>query len=84
MATNIESRIEALETKLVPVEGELKVVFVAGVAPDGVVDEPTKYGDGNELHRECGESLAAFQRRAAAWARELHPPKIPHAVCVLL
>jgi hypothetical protein len=85
MTANIESRIEKLEARLMPVEGELKVVFLVGIAPDGVVDEPRKYsdGDGNELHRECGESLETFQRRAVEWARELHPPKIPYAICVL-
>ncbi len=86
MAANIESRIEALEAKLVPSNPqERMVVTINWVKPDGPADPITGYadGDGHTLQREEGELPAAFQARATDWVRMVHEHKDALCCCVL-
>lgn len=86
MGINIELRIGRLESKLLPVTGELQVTFVVGVKPDQSIDEPwaVEDGAGNTLQRDCDEQQEAFRHRATEWAKGLHPVRVPHdVICIL-
>ncbi len=86
MATNIESRIEALEARLVPSNPqERTVIIIALVKPDGSSDPVTAYSDGDRhnLEREPDELPAAFQDRATAWVRFEHRHDDPRCLCAL-
>ena len=91
MATNIESRIEALEAKLVLSNPEERlVIFNIWVGRDSTPDQITAYSDGgysdeNErvLQRQPDESPELFEARAEAWARFEHRHDDPAFACVL-
>jgi len=86
MTTNIESRIEALEAKLVTIVPEERQVFiVVGVNPDRTVAPIVAYSDwnGHTLEREPEESPETFQARAEAWVRFEHRHDDPRCLCAL-
>ncbi len=86
MTTNIESRIEALEARLVPSNPqERTVITIVLVKPDGPSDPVTAYSDwsGHTLQREPDELPAAFQARAEAWVRMVHEHDDPRCLCAL-
>ncbi len=86
MATNIESRIEALEAKLVLSNPEERLVIFL-IWTSAVSGEPlvTGYSDenGHTLQREPDESPESFQVRAEAWARFEHRHDNPTFACAL-
>ncbi len=86
MATNIESRLERLEARLVLSKPrERLVIIINWVDRDSTPDQITAYsdGDGHTLEREQGESPEAFEARAEAWARFEHRHDDPMPACVL-
>ncbi len=75
---NIESRIEALEAKLAPVDpDECRVFIIVAKNVDGSTDLVPAYSDGagHTILREPGESPQDFDNRAVEWVRCEHPPK---------
>ncbi len=86
MATNIESRIEALEARLtLSNPQERMVIFIiwtSAVSGEALVDN---YSDenGHSLQRESDESPELFQARAEAWARFEHRHDDPAFACAL-
>ncbi len=92
MVTNIESRIEALEARLVPVDpAKLMVIILAWVGRDSTPDQITAYSEGmysdenkHVLRREPNESPEAFEKRAITWARFEHRHDNPPRSCVVL
>ncbi len=85
--TNIESRIEALEAKLVlmstPRERLVIIInWTSAIAGEALVDSYFD-GNGHELRREPDESLESFQGRAEVWAQLEHRNDNPTLACVL-
>ncbi len=84
--TNIESRIEALETRLLPSDPEERMVifinWTSAIAGEALVDSYSD-GNGHELRREPDESPESFQARAEVWARFEHRHDNPTFACAL-
>jgi hypothetical protein len=86
VATNIESRIERLEAKLLAVSGIQDVMIIHIVDRTGQTDDIDIYRDmdGHTLPRNRGEDSEAFQERAKRWVWEEFPPADPRSICALL
>ncbi len=86
MATNIESRLERLEAKLLPSNPEERMVifimWTSAVSGGALVDSYSDW-NGHELRREPDESPESFQARAEAWARFEHRHDNPTFACAL-
>ena len=87
MATNIESRLERLEAKLVlsnPQERMvLFLIWTSSTSTKPLVDNYSDKKNGHTLRREPDESPESFQDRATAWVRFEHRHDAPECACVL-